>query len=106
MIQCTQFHLPHRNCVLTAVFADRLVQQEDEFGSSKGDVKQVLLPLWCVCVLTLLRPFAIELESTNGTHVDGEAIPTSRCYELKRKASDGRFVRGVMTRVWTLSVER
>lgn len=33
----------------------------------------------------------IDLESTNGTHVNGEAIPTSRYYELK--ASDGAFVR-------------
>ena len=31
----------------------------------------------------------IDLESTNGTHVNGEAIPTSRYYELK--ASDGEF---------------
>ena len=53
VIQRTQFHIPHRNCVPTAVFADRLVQQEDEFGSSKGVVKQVLLPLLYVCVLTL-----------------------------------------------------
>jgi len=53
-----------------AVSTDRLVQQKDEFGSSKGVVK----------------PFVIDLESTNGTHVNGEAIPTSCYYELK--ASD------------------
>jgi smad nuclear-interacting protein 1 len=48
----------------------RLVQQKDEFGSSKG----------------VIKPFVIDLESTNGTHVNGDAIPTSRYYELK--ASD------------------
>lgn len=29
------------------------------------------------------RPFIIDLESTNGTHVNGEQIPTSRYFELK-----------------------
>lgn len=33
------------------------------------------------------RPFIIDLESTNGTHVNDERIPESRYYELK--ASDG-----------------
>lgn len=33
------------------------------------------------------RPFIIDLESTNGTHVNDEQIPTSRFYELK--AGDG-----------------
>jgi hypothetical protein len=28
-------------CVLTDVFTDRLVQQKDEFGSSKGVIKWV-----------------------------------------------------------------
>ena len=37
----------------------------------------------------LSRPFIIDLESTNGTHVNREAIPTSRYYELR--ASDGPF---------------
>ena len=36
------------------------------------------------------RPFIIDLESTNGTHVNGEAIPTSRYYELR--ASDGASI--------------
>jgi smad nuclear-interacting protein 1 len=35
----------------------------------------------------------IDLESTNGTHVNGEAIPTSRYYELK--ASDGASMKCV-----------
>ncbi|KAH9028357.1 SMAD/FHA domain-containing protein [Lactarius pseudohatsudake] len=46
------------------------LQQKDEFGGSKA----------------VIKPFVIDLESTNGTHVNGEAIPTSRYYELK--ASD------------------
>ena len=33
------------------------------------------------------RPFIIDLESTNSTFVNDEAIPTSRFYELK--PSDG-----------------
>jgi len=53
-----------------AVIQYRFVQQKDEFGVSKGSVK----------------PFIIDLESTNGTHVNDEAIPVSRYYELK--ASD------------------
>ncbi|KAJ7134773.1 SMAD/FHA domain-containing protein [Mycena epipterygia] len=53
-----------------AVIQYRFVQQKDEFGVSNGSVK----------------PFIIDLESTNGTHVNDQAIPVSRYYELK--ASD------------------
>ncbi|KAE9405747.1 SMAD/FHA domain-containing protein [Gymnopus androsaceus JB14] len=49
-----------------AVIQYRLVQQKDEYGGSKGVVK----------------PFIIDLNSTNGTHVNGEQIPTSRYYEV------------------------
>lgn len=35
----------------------------------------------------LCRPFIIDLESTNSTHVNDEAIPAARYYELK--AGDG-----------------
>ena len=35
------------------------------------------------------RPFMIDLESTNKTFVNDEAIPTARYYELK--AGDGMF---------------
>lgn len=45
----------------------RYIQEKDEFGSVKP----------------VIKPFIIDLESTNGTHVNGEAIPTSRYYELK-----------------------
>ncbi|KAI0289191.1 SMAD/FHA domain-containing protein [Russula brevipes] len=63
--------LEHPSCSKQhAVIQYRLVQQKDEFGGSKG----------------VIKPFVIDLESTNGTHVNGEAIPTSRYYELK--ASD------------------
>ncbi|KAJ3842813.1 SMAD/FHA domain-containing protein [Lentinula raphanica] len=50
-----------------AVIQYRLVQEKDEFGGSKGVVK----------------PFIIDLESTNGTHVNDDKIPASRYYELK-----------------------
>jgi len=53
-----------------AVIQYRYVQEKDEFGDSKGTVK----------------PFVIDLESTNGTHVNDEVIPSARYYELK--ASD------------------
>ncbi|KAH9992033.1 SMAD/FHA domain-containing protein [Russula vinacea] len=67
----TDIPLEHPSCSKQhAVIQYRLVQQKDEFGSSKG----------------VIKPFVIDLESTNGTHVNGEAIPTSRYYELK--ASD------------------
>ncbi|KAF8914895.1 SMAD/FHA domain-containing protein, partial [Mucidula mucida] len=44
----------------------RYIQEKDEFGSVKGSIK----------------PYIIDLESTNGTHVNGETIPKSRYYEL------------------------
>ncbi|KAJ7069640.1 smad nuclear interacting protein 1 [Mycena amicta] len=53
-----------------AVIQYRFIQQKDEFGTSKG----------------VIKPFIIDLESTNGTFVNGAAIPVSRYYELK--ASD------------------
>ncbi|KII90813.1 hypothetical protein PLICRDRAFT_137293, partial [Plicaturopsis crispa FD-325 SS-3] len=53
-----------------AVIQYRHVFEKNEFGESKGVVK----------------PFIIDLESTNGTHVNDETIPVSRFYELK--ASD------------------
>ncbi|KAF8644411.1 hypothetical protein AX16_008472 [Volvariella volvacea WC 439] len=53
-----------------AVIQYRYVQEKNEFGETKGVVK----------------PFIIDLESTNGTHVNDEAIPPARFYELK--ASD------------------
>ncbi|KAF9534488.1 SMAD/FHA domain-containing protein [Crepidotus variabilis] len=45
----------------------RYIQETDEYGSSKGSVK----------------PFIIDLESTNGTLVNDETIPAARYYELK-----------------------
>jgi smad nuclear-interacting protein 1 len=50
-----------------AAIQHRLVQEKDEYGGSKG----------------VIKPFIIDLESTNGTHVNGEQIPPSRYYELK-----------------------
>ncbi|KAF8607830.1 SMAD/FHA domain-containing protein [Ceratobasidium sp. AG-I] len=53
-----------------AVIQFRQVQVKDEYGIAKPFVK----------------PFVIDLESTNGTMVNNEQIPVSRYYELK--ASD------------------
>ncbi|KAF8073590.1 SMAD/FHA domain-containing protein [Lyophyllum atratum] len=50
-----------------AVIQYRHVQEKDEFGGSKS----------------LTKPFVIDLESTNGTQVNEEAVPVSRYYELK-----------------------
>ncbi|KAH9985071.1 SMAD/FHA domain-containing protein [Russula compacta] len=64
----TDIPLEHPSCSKQhAVIQYRLVQQKDESGDSKR----------------VIKPFVIDLESTNGTHVNGEAIPTSRYYELK-----------------------
>jgi smad nuclear-interacting protein 1 len=45
----------------------RHVQEKDEFGTSKG----------------VIKPFVIDLESTNKTFVNDEAIPAARYYELR-----------------------
>ncbi|CAO3591887.1 unnamed protein product [Absidia cylindrospora] len=33
----------------------------------------------------IVKPFIIDLESTNGTHINGDKIPASRYVELKMK---------------------
>lgn len=45
----------------------RFVHEKNEFGETKG----------------VIKPYVIDLESTNGTHVNGITIPASRFYELK-----------------------
>ncbi|KAG8994707.1 hypothetical protein FRB94_004936 [Tulasnella sp. JGI-2019a] len=50
-----------------AVIQFRQVQEKNEYGDAKAVVK----------------PFIIDLESTNGTHVNDDTIPVSRYYELK-----------------------
>jgi smad nuclear-interacting protein 1 len=71
---------------------DRHVQEKDEFGGSKGVIKSVSSCINSVDIIDIRapisRPFIIDLESTNGTHVNDDKIPTSRYYELK--ASDGK----------------
>ncbi|KIM43321.1 hypothetical protein M413DRAFT_69501 [Hebeloma cylindrosporum] len=60
--------LDHPSCSKQhAAFQYRYIQEKDEYGTSKGVVK----------------PFVIDLESTNGTLVNDEAIPPARYYELK-----------------------
>jgi len=67
---------------------DRYIQEKDEYGTSKGVVK-LLNHLYHRNNDSDLsaRPFVIDLESTNGTLVNDEAIPPARYYELK--AGDG-----------------
>ncbi|KIY72508.1 SMAD/FHA domain-containing protein, partial [Cylindrobasidium torrendii FP15055 ss-10] len=63
--------LDHPSCSKQhAAIQYRYIQEKDEYGVVKGSVK----------------PFIIDLESTNGTHVNGETIPAARYYELR--ASD------------------
>lgn len=60
--------LDHPSCSKQhAALQYRHVVEKNEFGEKKGIVK----------------PFIIDLESTNGTHVNDETIPTARYYELK-----------------------
>ena len=90
---------------MTFHFPDRQVTTKDEFGGSKAVVKCVFVLFFSsysssVQVVALCvsetdtnfnftrRPFIIDLESTNGTHVNDEAIPTTRYYELK--SGDGK----------------
>ncbi|TEB39717.1 SMAD/FHA domain-containing protein [Coprinellus micaceus] len=63
--------LEHPSCSKQhAAIQHRLVHDMDELGNRKGVVK----------------PFIIDLESTNGTMVNDDKIPAARYYELK--ASD------------------
>ncbi|TCD70527.1 hypothetical protein EIP91_002873 [Steccherinum ochraceum] len=60
--------LEHPSCSKQhAVIQFRQVKEKNEFGEVKATVK----------------PFIIDLESTNGTHVNDIALPTSRYVELK-----------------------
>ncbi|KAG2129108.1 smad nuclear interacting protein 1 [Suillus clintonianus] len=64
----TDIFIEHPSCSKQhAVIQHRQVTEKDEFGASKPKNK----------------PFIIDLESTNSTHVNDEAIPTSRFYELR-----------------------
>ena len=42
-----------------------------------------------ILTFSVCRPFVIDLESTNKTFVNDEAIPAARYYELR--AGDGKF---------------
>lgn len=60
--------LDHPSCSKQhAALQYRHVVEKNEFGEKKG----------------VIKPFIIDLESTNGTHVNGEQIPPARYYELK-----------------------
>ncbi|KAI0032566.1 SMAD/FHA domain-containing protein [Vararia minispora EC-137] len=60
--------LDHPSCSKQhAVIQYRQITEKDEYGGSKP----------------VIKPFVIDLESTNGTHVNDESIPTTRFYELR-----------------------
>jgi pSer/pThr/pTyr-binding forkhead associated (FHA) protein len=67
------------------------VKEKDQYGGSKGAVKFVFYYYFFFLAMmptSFIRPFIIDLESTNGTIVNDETIPVSRFYELK--AGDGK----------------
>lgn len=64
-----------------AVIQFRRITTRTEHGETKSQVK-------CAGrVHADARPFIIDLDSTNGTYVNGDEVPKSRYYELR--ASDG-----------------
>ncbi|KAJ7600830.1 smad nuclear interacting protein 1 [Mycena floridula] len=66
--------LDHPSCSKQhAAIQHRFIKEKDELGNMKGSVKT----------------FIIDLESTNGTHVNDQPIPVSRYYELR--AGDGQL---------------
>jgi smad nuclear-interacting protein 1 len=73
-LQVVDIPLDHPSCSKQhAALQYRHVMEKNEFGEKRGVVK----------------PFIIDLESTNGTHVNDEQIPSARYYELK--LNDGEF---------------
>jgi len=79
--------LEHPSCSKQhAAIQYRTITSRDEFGSAKSKVK----------------PFIIDLESTNGTHVNNEEIPTSRYFELQ----SGDVIKfGLSTREYVILVD-
>ena len=66
----TDFPIDHPSCSKQhAVIQFRYIEKKTEFGDRIGKVK----------------PFMIDLESANGTEVNGEAIPPGRYFELRDK---------------------
>ena len=62
------FPIDHPSCSKQhAVIQFRYVEKKDEFGDRKGGVK----------------PYVLDLESANGTRVNGEGVPSRRYLELK-----------------------
>ena len=82
------FPTEHPSCSKQhAVLQFRYVERRDEWGGRKGGV----------------RPYVIDLESANGTRVNGEAVPESRYVEV-RSGDVVRFGEStrLVDRLWTL----
>jgi smad nuclear-interacting protein 1 len=56
-----------------------------QFRRREDGVKYVCTTISCGHILTLGRAYVIDLESSNGTFLNGEEIPTSRYIELKNE---------------------
>ena len=80
---------------LTWLSSDRSVPEKDELRNVKAKIKWVQWILFLRVTSCPLRPFIIDLESTNGTHVNDEAIPTLRYYKLR--TSDSLFTFGTLS---------
>ena len=81
----------------------RQIHEKNEFGDSKTTIKYVRLLYveFFVLMRTLMsRPFIIDLESTNGTKVNDEPVPTSRYFELK--LGDGQCLEVISTSLCSL----
>ncbi len=67
-------HVQHPSCSKQhAVLQFRSISRRNQYGDVASEVK----------------PFIIDLDSTNGTYVNGEEVPKSRYYELR--VNDGEW---------------
>lgn len=72
----TDILIEHPSCSKQhAVIQFRQITKTDKYGETTQSVK----------------PFVIDLDSTNGTWVNGEEIPQSRYYELRSGDSEYRL---------------
>lgn len=69
----TDILIEHPSCSKQhAVIQFRQITKTDKYGETTQNVK----------------PFVIDLDSTNGTYVNGEEVPKSRYYELRSGDSE------------------
>ena len=90
VLQCRKILLDQPRLMFSCLhFKVRQVPEKNELGVTKQIVKCVFSLCFILRLIHCLRrPFIIDLDSTNGTHVNGETIPASRYYELKLNDSE------------------